>query len=161
MQRLVAVLLGHPEMHALHFLMRDIELLSPCAMGRDLRGLCAKDSFFFEVLSDLAATRTRCLNVFGGIAFDFGLAAGSPLNFVSQGFQPQGQLGTIYSCRVLLGAIQLPGLERAGLSIPTLGYIEKDNMGVQLRRGITIHRAAAVMLKFGGCPFAGGFHVVA
>src|SRR5208282_4244154 len=159
--RLLSKLARHFSMTLLHFFVRDIELSAARLMRRDLRGLGSAPTLFFQVLLDLTAAWTRCLHVLPRVAFDFGLAARTLLDFVTQIFQTQAQLRAIDGRRVLLRTVKLSRSRRARVAVGALRHIEEHHMRVELGGGVTFHGPARVVLELGRNPFTRGFGLVA
>ena len=65
------------------------------------------------------------------------------------------ELILVNSSRHRLHTEQLVRLEGAGLSVLVFGHVENHHMGMQVRRGIAIHRTGRIMLEGGGNPLAG------
>ena len=82
------------------------------------------------------------------------LISGAPLrpavDLVTEIVQPVHQFGLIDSGGELLGLEEAPRLNRARTVIGALGHVEDHGMGMELRRGVTIHRPGRVMLKLCG-----------
>src|SRR6266404_1628805 len=103
---------------------------------------------------DLSTPRTRCLQIIVAVALDFRLVVITTFDLVSKFFESHCQLGTVHRRRVLLRSVKLLWLQGASLAVLGLRDIEKDDVRMQLRRVITIHRPRAVVLEFGGGPLA-------
>ncbi len=80
----------------------------------------------------------------------------SRLDFISQIAEPVRQLGLVDGRRKLLGIEEATLLKGAGRAVRSLGDIEDDGMGVELRRGVAVYRARRVVLELCSDEFAGG-----
>src|SRR5271165_759768 len=126
--------------------MANVDLGVPRPVGSDFCGFGPTDTLLVQVLFDLLPARAAGFQILLGIALNLRCSVWTLLNFISQLFQAQRQFCSINRCRILLGAIQLMGLQCAGIAVFSLSDIEDDHMSVKLRRGISIYRTAAVML---------------
>src|ERR1700676_1182889 len=104
---------------------------------------------------DLSTPRTRCLQIIVAVALDFRLVVITTFDLVSKFFESHCQLGPVHRRRVLLRSVKLLWLQGASLAGLGLRDIEKDDVRMQLRRGVTVHRPRAVVLEFAGDPLAG------
>src|SRR5690242_261773 len=104
------------------------------------------------MLFDLSTPRTRRLQIIVAVTLDFRLVVLTTFDLVPKFFESYCQLRTVHSRRVLLRSVKLLWLQGASLAVLGLRDIEKDDVRVQLRSGITIHGPRAVVLEFGGDP---------
>src|SRR5271166_3495640 len=155
--RLVPEFLGHRLVTALHFFVADIDLGVPRSVGGDFCGFRPTDTLLVQVLFDLLPAWAAGFQILLGVALNLRCSVWALLNFITQLFQTQRKLCSINGGRILLRAIQLMGLQCAGIAVFSLGDIEDDHMGVKLGRGISVHGTATVMLKFRGSPSASCF----
>ena len=68
-----------------------------------------------------------------------------------------GQLCLVDRRSKLLRSKESAFLESAGRTIGAFGHVENHCVGVELRRGVTVHGSRRVMLEFRGNKSAGGF----
>ena len=76
----------------------------------------------------------------------------APLDLVAQGGQARGEFRAVDGRRVLLRPVQLLRLERARLAVAPLRHVEEHDVGVQLRRGVPVDRAARCHARSGRRP---------
>src|ERR1700722_6214116 len=86
---------------------------------RDLRGFFSRPTGAFEILPNLLAAGTGCIEVFLRVALDFRRAAAPCRDFVSKLAQFVGQLGLIYGCGKLLRGEEALGLDSTRLAVVT------------------------------------------
>jgi hypothetical protein len=125
-------------------------------MRGDLGGLRAVVPLLGEVLLNLLAARTGRVEVRVGVARDLKLSKGATLNLVAERVEPGGKLGPVDGRRVPLGPVELSWLKGAGVARLRFGHVKDDDVGVELRRGVALHRTGAVVLEPSGDPLAGG-----
>ena len=113
----------------------------------NLCGLFAGAAGAFQVLTNLLAARTRCVEILLRVALDLRRAAAASGDFVAERAKPVGQLGLIDGGGELLRREETLRLNGARLAVVALGHIEDDGVGVKLRRNVTIDRAGGVMLE--------------
>jgi hypothetical protein len=116
----------------------------------DLCGLGAAEPATSDGHDDLLAAETGGIKVLLRIAFDLRRAALAGLNLVTETAELVGEMGLIDSGREVLRLEKAALLKRPHLSILPLGHVEDDDVRVELRRGIAVHRASRVMLKLCG-----------
>ena len=126
-------------------------------VGRNLRGFLPRPTGAFEILANLLAARTGCVEVFLRVALDLRSIAPPRRNLVTEFAQFVGQIGLIDGCSKLLRGEEALRLDRTRLAGVELSDIENDGVGVKLWRDIAINRASGVVLKLGGDKLAGGF----
>src|SRR5579884_1953678 len=123
-----------------------------CYLGGFLAGAaCA-----FQIFTNLLASRTGCVEIFLGIAFDLRGAASPGCNLVTHLAHSVGQFGLIDGRGKLLRGKEAVRLNRAWLAVVALGYVENHYVRVQLWRDIAIDRAGGIVLKLGGDKLACG-----
>ena len=113
----------------------------------DLCGLFAGAARALQILTNLLAARTRCVEILLRVALDLRRAAAASGDLVTELAKPVGQLGLIDGGGELLRREQALRLNGAGLAVVALGHVEDDRVGVQLRRNVTIHGAGGIMLE--------------
>src|SRR5258705_9640838 len=116
------------------------------------RGAVARELMGLMVRSVLLATGTRCLEILRRVSADLGLSARASLDLVPEPAKPQRQLRPVDRRHVLLGSIELSGLQGTRVIGPSLGDIEDDDVRVQLRRGVAANRPRAIVLEPGRDP---------
>src|SRR5271154_4409791 len=99
---------------------------------RDLSGFLPGPTGAFEILPDLLAARTGCIEVFLRVALDLRGTAPACRNFVTELAQFVGQLGLIYSCGKLLRGKEALRLNCPRLAVVPLGHVENHSVCVQL-----------------------------
>src|SRR5260370_14690131 len=100
----------------------------------------------FEVLTNLLAAGTGCIEILLRVALNLGRAAPPCCDFVTELADPVSQLGLIDSRSKLLRGEKALWLDGAGLPVVALGHVENACMRMQLRRDIAINRAGRIML---------------
>ena len=115
--RLIPVSLRHLLVAALHFFVADIDLGVSRSVGGNFGGFGPADALLVQVLFDLLSAWAAGVQIFLGVALDLRRSVWALLNLISQLSQPQRQLGSVDRSRVLLRAIQLVRLQRAGLAV--------------------------------------------
>ncbi len=95
---------------------------------RDLGSVLSGAACAFEVLANLLAARTGCVEVFLRVSLDLGGTAPPCGDFVTELAQFVCQLGLIDGRGKLLGGEQALRLNRARLAIVALGNVENDRM---------------------------------
>src|SRR3984957_3548276 len=134
-----------------------MNLLAVPRRGRgDLGSFLPGAARAFQVLTNLLAPRTGCVEVFLCVAFDLGRSAPPRRDFVTELAQSVGQLGLIDSRCKLLGGEEALWLDGARLAVVALGDVENNRVSMQLRRDIPIDRTGCIVLKLGGYKFASG-----
>src|SRR5271157_4521540 len=93
----------------------------------------------FEVLTNLLAAGTGCVEILLRVALDLRRAAPSGRDFVTELAEFVGQFGLIDGCGKLLRSEKALRLDGAGLAVFALGDVENDGVGVQLWRNIAIN----------------------
>src|ERR1700720_4548268 len=142
--------------------MWDIARRSPLASTARLRSHpCGKSPWAmaaraFEVLTNLLAARTGCVEVFLPIPFDPGRPPPARRNLVSELAQFVGEFGLINGGGELLRGEDALRLDGARLAVVALGDLENNRMRVQLGRDIAVDWAGCIVLKLGGYKFASG-----
>src|SRR5580704_14359156 len=106
----------------------------------DLGSFLPRAARAFEVVTNLLAARTGCVEVFLCVTLDLGRAAPTCRDFVTELAQFVGQLGLIDSRCKLLGGEEALRLDCARLAIVALRDIENDRVSMELRRDIAIDR---------------------
>ncbi len=134
-----------------------MDLRFPGAVRSDFRSFGPFESSLLQVLFDLLSPWAAGGKVLGRVALDFELAIRSTIEFITQLPQPCSEFRAINRSGIALRSVKLAGLQSVGLPVRGFGNVENHGMGMQLRCGIAVHRAGAVMLEFGGDHFAGGF----
>jgi len=155
--RLVPKPLGEFLVPWLHLLVRHVELGFSSLMSRDLRRHGALSIRFGQIVLDLLATRTGRVEVLTCVASDFRLAAATALYLVAERGQSRCRLGSIDRRGELLRPVQLARLQWTHCTVCRLREVEDDRVGMELRRGIAVHRPGAVVLKQGRYRIAGRF----
>jgi len=110
----------------------------------------------FEVLANLLAAGTGCVEILLRVALDLRRAAPTCRNFVAKLAQSVGQLGLIDGRGELLRGEKALRLDGAWLAVVALGDVENDCVCMQLRRDVAIDRTGRVVLEFGGNKLARG-----
>ncbi len=154
---LVAVLLRQFLVARLHLLVRDIEFGLPRVVGGNLRRRGAVQPPLGQMFLNLMTPRTGRGEVFLGIASNFWLTAASTVDFVAQLLQARGQFGAVDGGPQRLRSVNLARLQRADVAVVGLGEIEEDDVRVELRGGVLVDRAGAVVLEGGRHPPARRF----
>ena len=126
----------------------------PRPVRGDLRRSSASSPLLGKSLFDLLTPRTRCLKILLRVAFDLRLTMRAALDFIAQPLQVRRQLRAVNRRRVLLRLVKFLRLQRPRFALRRLRYIEDHRVRVQLRRGVTIDRTAAVVLEPGHRPRA-------
>src|SRR5580700_5090663 len=114
-------------------------IMVACRMRGDFRGLFSVTAGAFQILSYLLASRTRCVKILLGVAFDLRGAASSSGDFIAKLSQPVGQLRLIDGRGKLLRSEEALRLQCAVLAVLALGDVEDDRVGVELWSGVAIH----------------------
>src|ERR1019366_861999 len=125
-------------------------LAVPRRVRSDLGGFLPRAACAFEVLTNLLAAGTGCVEVFLRVSLDLRGTAPPCRDFVTELAQFVGQLGLIDGRGKLLGGEEALRLNRARLAVVALGNVENDRVRVQLWRDIAIDRAGCIVLKLGG-----------
>src|ERR1700689_2823994 len=106
---------------------------------RDLRSFLPRPTGALEILPNLLAPGTGCIEVFLRVALDLRGTAPACRNFVTELAQFVGQLGLIYGRGKLLRSEEALRLDGTRLAVVALSEVENDCMGVQLRRDIAVN----------------------
>ena len=122
----------------------------------DLGGFLPGAAGAFEILANLLAAGTGCVEVFLRVALDLRRAAAPCRDFVTELAQSVGQLGLIDGRGELLRGEEALRLDGTRLAVVALGDVENDGVGMELRRDIAIHRAGGIVLELGGDKLARG-----
>jgi hypothetical protein len=133
-----------------HLCGREYLLCIPRRVRRDLCRFVALESSPFQVFAYLLAAWTRRIQILLCVSLDLRRATTPRLDLVAEIAQPVHQPGLIDGGSELLGLKEAPGLNSARTVIGALGRVEDHGMGMELRRGITVHRPCRVMLEFCG-----------
>ena len=123
-------------------------------MRGDLRRSGSSSALLGEPLFDLLTPRTRRLKILLRVASDLRLTMRAALDFITQPLQVRGQLRTINRRRVLLRLVKFLRLQRPRFALRRLRHVEDHRVRVQLRRGVSIDRTAAVVLELRHHPRA-------
>ena len=154
-RRLIAVGVCELAMPAVHLILGVFPFGFTGAVGRDLRSAGPATLGRIEVGLDLLTTGTRRLEVRGGVPPNLGLTARAALDLVPEGREAHRQFGAVHGREVLLRLVEFVRLERPGLTRVPFRDVEDDDVRVELRRGVPVHRARAVMLEGRRHPAAG------
>src|ERR1022692_1762578 len=134
-----------------HHLARRMDLLAVTRRVRgDLGSFLSGVPCAFEVLTNLLATGTGCVEVFLCVSLNLRSAALPCRNFVTALAQAVSQLGLIDGRGKLLRGEEALGLNRAGVAVIALRDVENDRVGMQLWRNIPIDRAGGIVLELSG-----------
>src|ERR1035438_1540243 len=131
-------------------------LAVPCRMRSDLGSFLPRAARPFEILTNLLAAGTGCVEILLRVALDLRRTAPPCRNFVTELAQFVGQLGLIDGGGKLLRGEEALWLDGARLAIVALGNVKNDRVCVQLWRDIAIDRAGCVVFEFGGDKLARG-----
>src|SRR6266568_9503672 len=104
----------------------------------------------FQVLSDLLAARTRCVEVLLGVALNLGRSASASGDLVAKLSKPVGQLRLVHGGRELLGGKQTLWLQCAILAAFPFSHVEDDGVRVELWRDVAIHGPGGVVFELRG-----------
>jgi hypothetical protein len=106
----------------------------------DLRGLFSKAACSFQILTNLLAAGTGCVEILLRAALDLRRATASSSDFIANLAKPIGQLGLVDGSGKLLRSEEALRLDRAVLAVLALGDVEDNGMGMELRRNVAIDR---------------------
>ena len=138
-----------------HHLSRRMNFLAVTRRVRsDLGSFFPRAARAFEVLTNLLAPGTGCVEVFLRVALDLRGTAPPCRDFVTELAQSVSQLGLIDGRGKLLRGEEALRLDGARLAVVALGDVENDRVCVQLWRDIAIDGAGGIVLKLGGDKFA-------
>src|SRR5208282_3043225 len=90
----------------------------------------------FEVLANLLAAGTGCVEILLRVALDLRRATPSGCDFVTELAEFVGQFGLIDGSGELLGSEKTVRLDGAWLAFVALGDVENDCVCMQLRRDV-------------------------
>src|SRR5580658_4528542 len=116
----------------------------------DFGSLFSRAAGAFEVIANLLAAGTGCVEVFLRVSLDLWGAASPGRDFVTEVAEFVSQLGLVDGRGELLRGKEALRLNGARLAVVPLGDIENDRVGVQLRSDIAVDRAGCVVLELGG-----------
>src|ERR1700693_1857341 len=109
-----------------------------CRVRSDLGRFLPRAARAFEVLTNLLAARTGCVEVFLCVALDLRRATPTCRDFVTELAQSVGQLGLIDSRGKLLRGEEALRLNGARLAVIALGDVENNRVGMELWCDIAI-----------------------
>src|ERR1019366_7714778 len=122
----------------------------------DFGGLFPRAARAFELITNLLAAGTGCVEVFLCVSLDVGRTAPPGRNFVTELAEFVGKFRLIDGRGELLRGEETLRLNRTRLAVVALGYVENDGVGVQLWRNIAIDRAGGIVFKLCGDKLASG-----
>ena len=123
----------------------------------DLRGLLSRAACAFEVIMNLLAAGTRCVQVVLRVALDLRCSAAPRRDFVTEMAQSVGQFGLVDGSGELLRGEEAVRLNSARLAALSLGDVKNYRVSVQLRRNVTVDRTCGIVLERRSNEFARGF----